>query len=582
MRTQHHCLIALLCLFATLALPAISEPLSTTAEQTDFQRTGRYQEMVRLCESFQTEWPEAVRVYDFGLSPQGRPMKALVVSRTGVLDAKQAQARNLPVIVAQGCIHAGEVDGKDAGFMALRDLLRKNDSSLEKCVVVFVPIFNVDGHERFKEWNRPNQNGPREMGWRVTAQNLNLNRDYTKADCPEMRAMLDLLNSWDPILYVDLHATDGARFQPDVAVLVEPKYVGAENLQKAGTALEKELLSRLEEQKWKPLSFYPSLVDHNDPTSGFGNWALPPRFSTGYWAIRNRLTVLVETHSWKDYKTRVAVTRDILFHLIELTARQGPSWLEEAEKADQQPLASSDVVLSFKNAKRKTMIDFPGYAYHHEESTISGGKSLVYDPTTPQVWRMPFFPDVVPDTTVRAPEKGYLIPKSLVAQVIPLLKHHGIKFETLEENRQGLAVEAFRATEVEQSPNSFEGRQTSQLKGSWSEEKQDVLSGSVFVPIQQPGARVVMALLEPQAPDSLAFWGFFNTFFEQKEYMEDYVAETEAPKMLERDPELAAEFRRRLTEDEAFRNNPKARLNFFYQRHPSWDSRKNLYPIYRY
>ena len=582
MRPQQHRILVLLCLLATLVLPAASDPLITTAEQTGFQSTGRYQEMVRLCESFQKEWPEAVRVYDFGLSPQGRPMKALVVSRAGVLDSKQAQARNLPVIVAQGCIHAGEVDGKDAGFMALRDLLRKNDSSLEKCVVVFVPIFNVDGHERFKEWNRPNQNGPREMGWRVTAQNLNLNRDYTKADCPEMRAMLDLLNSWDPILYVDLHATDGAQFQPDIAVLVEPKYVGAENLQKAGAALEKELLSRLAEQKWKPLSFYPSLVDHNDPTSGFGNWALPPRFSTGYWAIRNRLTVLVETHSWKDYKTRVAVTRDILFHLIELTARQGPNWLEEAEKADQQPLASSDVVLSFKNAKRKTMIDFPGYAYHYEESTISGGKSLVYDPTMPQVWRMPFFPDVIPDTTVQAPERGYLIPKSLVAQVIPLLKHHGIKFETLEENRQGLAVEVFRATEVEQSPNSFEGRQTSQLKGSWSEEKQDVLSGSVFVPIQQPGARVVMALLEPQAPDSLAFWGFFNTFFEQKEYMEDYVAETEALKMMERDPKLAVEFRRRLTEDEAFRNNPKARLNFFYQRHPSWDNRKNLYPIYRF
>ena len=85
---------------------------------------------------------------------------------------------------------------------------------------VFVPVFNVDGHERFGRNNRPNQLGPEEMGWRVTAQNLNLNRDYVKADAPEMQAMLRLLNEWDPIVYVDLHVTDGAKFQHDVSVNV--------------------------------------------------------------------------------------------------------------------------------------------------------------------------------------------------------------------------------------------------------------------------------------------------------------------------------------------------------------------------
>ncbi|MCA9777714.1 MAG: peptidase M14, partial [Candidatus Eremiobacteraeota bacterium] len=190
--------ICLLLVFSTLALQAQPDPLKTTAEETDFRQTGRYDEMVRLCRKFEEQWPDAVRVYDFGVSPEGRQMKALVVSLSGVLEPDRAQAEQLPVVVVQGCIHAGEVDGKDAGFIALRDLLRDNDERLKKCVVVFVPIFNVDGHERFKAWNRPNQNGPEEMGWRVTSQNLNLNRDYTKADCPEMRAMLGLLNSWDP------------------------------------------------------------------------------------------------------------------------------------------------------------------------------------------------------------------------------------------------------------------------------------------------------------------------------------------------------------------------------------------------
>ena len=98
---------------------------------------------------------------------------------------------------------------------------------------MFVPVFNVDGHERFGRWNRPNQVGPEEMGWRTTAQNLNLNRDYVKADAPEMQAMLRLLNEWDPILYVDLHVTDGAQFEHDVSYTVAPTLAGDDDLRRA-------------------------------------------------------------------------------------------------------------------------------------------------------------------------------------------------------------------------------------------------------------------------------------------------------------------------------------------------------------
>jgi len=47
------------------------------------------------------------------------------------------------------------------------------------------------------------------MGWRVTAQNLNLNRDFMKADAPEMQAWLKLYNTWLPEFFVDCHVTDG-------------------------------------------------------------------------------------------------------------------------------------------------------------------------------------------------------------------------------------------------------------------------------------------------------------------------------------------------------------------------------------
>ena len=156
-----------------------------------------------MCSAFRKAYPDAVRCAEFGRTPEGRPMLALIVTRTGALTALSAHRRRIPVLLVQAGIHAGEIDGKDAGFLALRELLdgRVAPGALAKQVLVFVPVFNVDGHERFGRWNRPNQRGPVEMGWRTTAQNFNLNRDYAKADSPEMQAMLRLVDEWDPLAY---------------------------------------------------------------------------------------------------------------------------------------------------------------------------------------------------------------------------------------------------------------------------------------------------------------------------------------------------------------------------------------------
>ena len=239
-------------------------------------------------------------------------MLALIVTRTGALTPEKAREQKLPVMLMQGGIHAGEIDGKDAGFLALREILNNEAASgaLKSFVLVFVPVFNVDGHERFGHWNRPNQVGPQEMGWRATARNFNLNRDYTKADTPEMQAMLRLLGAWDPVLYVDLHVTDGAEFQHDVSNTLEPVYAGDSQLHPAGRALVKELNAKIAAQGSMPLDFYPSFVVDDNPASGFAAGPPLPRFSTGYWDLHNRFALLVETHSWKDYATRVRVTHN--------------------------------------------------------------------------------------------------------------------------------------------------------------------------------------------------------------------------------------------------------------------------------
>ena len=292
-----------------------------------------------------------------------------------------------PVLLAQGGIHAGEIDGKDAGFLALREILEGKTAPgvLARVTLVFVPVFNVDGHERVSRANRPNQIGPEEVGWRATSQNLNLNRDYVKAEAPEMQAMLRLLNEWDPIVYADLHVTDGAQFEHDVSLNVAPTLAGDDALRQSAVALRDGLMQRLAAQGSLPLDFYPSFIRDDDPSSGFAVTVGPPRFSQEYWAERQRIGVLVETHSWKPYPVRVRVTHHAIVGLLELAAANGARWREAARRADRHgaALGGTTVPLRYSATDHVRPLEFRGYAYRRETSPISGGIVTRYDPTTP-------------------------------------------------------------------------------------------------------------------------------------------------------------------------------------------------------
>ena len=565
--------------------PQDAKDLSTVAERSGYARTGRYDEVEDLCAAFAARWPERVRCIEFGRTPEGRPMLVLVASDDGTLDPTTVRSRKRPVVLFQGGIHAGEIDGKDAGFKALREILegREQRGALSRVTVLFVPVYNVDGHERFGHWNRPNQREPEEMGWRTTAQNLNLNRDYMKAEAPETRAMLGLLNAWDPILYADLHVTDGAQFREEISVEVEPGDGWDLELGRTGHHLRDGVLAQLKERKFLALPFYPDFVKQDEPESGFAVNVSTPRYSTSYLATRNRFGALVETHSWLDYPRRVAATRATILAMVGLAARDGAQWVEAARAADAraEAIGGKPVPLTFKSTAAARMVDFHGYAYTREPSAISGKPWIRYDESRPQTWHLPLKYEVVPDLTVTAPTRGYLVPAAHAAWIAERLTAQGVRFEVMTQGEPHAALQSFLAEKVAPDATIAEGRVSVTLSGHWRDDSRDIPAGSLFVPIAQPKARLVMSLLEPQAPDSYAAWGYFDAAFEQKEYMEDYVVEAVAREMLAKDPALQAEFDRKLRDDAAFAASPKARLEFFYRRHPAWDDRAFLYPVYR-
>lgn len=551
-----------------------AQDLTTLAEKSRWKQTGRADETERLCQTFAKKYPQRVRCQSYGKTPEGRTMWYMHIH-------DQKIKTGTPTVWLQAGIHAGEIDGKDAVFQLMKNALGKQlpADPFQGLNVVFVPIVNLDGHERFGKWNRPNQIGPEEMGWRVTAQNYNMNRDFAKVDASEMRDLNKLWNQHDPILSLDLHVTDGAHFQPEVGIITTPTdHHGSGPLHKAGKDYEIQLMEKMKARGRLALPFYPSFEDDDKPSSGFARSVSPPRFANGYWHVRNRIGVLVESHSWKDYATRVKIHYDTVISTLEIAQKNAAEWTKQAHEIDKVNLSGKKIDVAFKHTNKSKLIDFGGYKYSIAQSKISGANVIRYFTDQPEVWKIPFYEELRPSITVTAAERGYFIPASEMDTVKTKLDVHGIKYEVWKKPLPE-KLKVFRATKAQLSPNSFEGHQTMAVEGEWEDEKIDLAKNPFFVPIHQPNGLMVVHLLEPLAPDSFLYWGLFNRFFELKEYMEDYVAEDVAKQMLE-DKQIADEFKEKL-KDEAFAKDPTKRFHFFYQKHSSWDTHYNRYPIFK-
>jgi hypothetical protein len=194
---------------------------------------------------------------------------------------------------------------------------------------------------------------------------------------------------------------------------------------------------------------------------------------------------------------------------------------------------------------------------------------------------VPLRTDLEPAITVHLPVEGYVVPAAYSGWMSEKLRLHGFSCRVLKKMRPAVEVEVFRATEVKFKPETFEGHELPLLRGAWRPERRDLPAGSLYVSAGQRGRALLAQLMDPASADSFVSWGFFNASFEQKEYMESYVAEEVARDMLQKDPKLKASFDKKVSEDPEFASSPAARLRFFSQRHPSWDDRYNLYPVYR-
>lgn len=549
----------------------------TYFERSGFTGSPRYEESMRYFRQFERFTPFA-KMFTIGTSPQGRKIECMVIAGGKEFNPERAKKSGKAIVLIQNGIHAGEIEGKDASMILLRDILitKEKFHLLENIILLVLPILSVDGHERVSRFNRPNQNGPDEMGWRTNSHNLNLNRDYLKADTTEIRAFLKLFHEWLPDLFIDNHTTNGADYQYHITYALE-----------RGPNIDPKIA------RWGQEVFLPNVrgaveakgfltapyIQFRAGTieSGLVDAPAPPRLSTGYTALQNRLGLLVETHSLKPYENRVRSTFAMNNAALEIVHRHHRTLKNLNTEADNASARLKHLPLLLNVSDEATPFLFKGFRTGVELSTITGAEVERYS-DAPIEFEIPMFNSITAERRVRIPN-AYIIPVEF-RPLIEIMQLHGINVDQVRTDTH-LLVEQYSFSRFAFAAQPYEGRQRVDISCSATKKSVTFPKGTFIVHTAQRTRRVITHLLEPESPDSFAAWGFFNAFFERKEYAEAYVMEPIAQQMLDADPSLRKQFAERL-KDQSFKDDPAARLDFFYQRSPFFDMNEKRYPICRW
>lgn len=495
------------------SVQAQSDWPQTRAEQTDYRETSHYADVTAFLERLQAK-SGRVQVQYIGTSAGGRRIPLAIVSQPPVATQIEARRSGKLVVYIQANIHAGEVEGKEAALMFLRQLAQEQSgkkSLLDKMVFLVTPIYNIDGNEKFGDGrrNRGSQDGPDLVGERANGQGLDLNRDCIKAESPEMRAVLQsVYNAWDPDVMMDLHTTNGTRhgYQLTYSPALNPNT-------EAG-------ILRYTRDELLPTVRKRLLAEHGERLFDYGNaerrgneraWATfgeEGRYVTNYAGLRNRVAVLSEAASFLPFKTRVVSTLRFVNTILEETAKNATRVLKLTRDADtqvvgwgQNPQSAPALGVRFEMAPHGTeSIPLekltPGQTVDHRKA-----------PQALENVTLPVY-DRFKATRTAAFPAAYLVPENQGAAV-ELLRRHGIVVERLVAEWQGEA-QSFEVMEQHADTMAFQGHRLVRLEGRFLLTKVTMPAGGYLVRTAQPLGILAFHLLEPEGLDGLSAWGFLG------------------------------------------------------------------------
>jgi hypothetical protein len=550
---------------------------ATPWEGNDRLATPRYEDTGRWLERLSRKAPE-IDMVSLGRSPEGRDLWLVSASAGGAATPEELRKNGSPVVWVQACVHGGEPDGKDAGLLLLRDLTVVGGLRplLDEVSLLFVPIVNVDGHERFSRYGRINRRGPEETGRQTNSRRLDLDRDWAKLDAQETRILALALKEWQPDLLIDIHLNDVIDHQYDITWGYNGPHAHSPN----ASAWLDTYLTPAAEGDLIALGHVPgplvAVVDPEDWAAGLQELTRGPHTAVGLGDVLHLPSVRVETHAMKPYEQRVLGTRVLLESALRVVGQHGKE-LRGARKADLKA-RPREITLLWGCPEQPTHGRmFLGTKANLRPSPVTGGLWVEWtgEPTAHEV---PVFVFDEPEIRVSRPQ-AYWIPPAW-DDVIERLSLHGIEMERIDEPREKeVTVYRLRGARALDVPS--EGRMPVRADPVPEPRVGQFPPGSVRVPTDQPQGDLVVLLLEPGSPHSLFQWGFFLGLLEREGEVAEYIMEPTAIRMFSDDRRLREEFTERLLAEPEFAADAEARLEWFFRNTPFFDPGWRVYPVAR-
>jgi len=553
----------------------------TPFESGNGNQTTSWHDCIPFYEKLAATFPQILQFMQIGVSDNGIPMHAGVVSGDGVFDREAIQKAGRPIFFNNNGIHPGEPEGIDACMALVRDFCIQPErlTALGKTVFLFIPIYNVDGCQNRQNTSRVNQDGPEMFGFRANGRNLDLNRDFIKCDSLAAQVFNQFFSAWQPDVMVDTHTSNGADYSYTMTLIqTQADKLGGELGEFLRHSMVPAIYQDMAARGW-PTCPYVNPVKIT-PDEGIEDFLEVPRFSTGYAALHHTIGFMPETHMLKPYAERYASMRQLLEAVLAFTVQHSAQiqTLRAAAKQAAQSKAAWPIHWQADHT-RPSSFRFKGYQAVYSPSKLGNYMRLSYDRSQPWEKEIPYYDNFIADITIKAPQ-AYLIPQAW-REVIQRLAWNQVEMQRLDKD-QTIEVQSYHIETVNSRPSAYEGHLFhDQISLSTHTEAIQAKAGDVLVFLNQPNARYAVETLEPQAHDSFFRWGFFNSILEKKEHFSDYVFEDSAAEMLEAEPELRKKFDQwKLAHSELLGNQEQV-LSFIYtqgKRHhePEW----RRYPVY--
>lgn len=520
-----------------------------------------------------------VLVKKMGITDAGYPLHLVMVSNDGKFDAAEWHLQKKAVILINNGIHPGEPDGMDASMMLVRDIVSKKMKLPDNVALAFIPVYNIGGCLNRNAYSRANQNGPLEYGFRGNAQNLDLNRDFTKCDSREARSFAQLFHLLDPDIFIDNHVSDGADYQHTMTLLTtQYDKLGADLGGWLKESFEPQLYKGMSEKKWDMVPYVN--FETASPDKGMEMFYDPPRYSSGYAALFQTIGFVPETHMLKPFKDRVLSTYSFMQTVIERSSVNAAELIAYRSKAKAGICKEKNWPLKWTvDTTKFSFVTFKGYEQAFKLSDATGLNRMYYDRGKPFTMQVKFFNVFNPSDFITVPA-AYIISQGWHS-VIDLLKINDVVMKQFSKDT-AIEVDAYHIDDYRSSPRPYEKHhRNTGVKTSVMKQKIKFLKGDYLIPMNQRANRYLIETLEPTGDDSFFSWNFFDAILQQKEGYSDYRWEDLAAEVLRTDPVLKKKLDDKKAADPKFAASGSAQLDFIYKNSSYYEPVHNRYPVYR-